>query len=379
MSSGQPLYLRIKDRIRAEILFDRGLGPGSRLPTERELQQRFGVSRPTIAKALAALASEGEVFVAQGRGRYASAPNGVGLQTSARRRIGYVATIATETLTQRACCGIERAARRLGYGVVMASANNDVRQEREAVHDLIASGICGLIIYPVPRSDGVSDSDYLTGEPLGVPVVLIDTPLPEHGYTQFVFDNEKACYTLTSWLIEHGHTSIAYTVGDAGLRHGPLTARLRGYRNALADHGVPEDPSLVVHYPGMDLQQLRQAAVRLAESRPRPTAVIATDDMGAMVLIEQFATLGISVPEDIHIVGFDDREEARRMRHQFSTTRPDFERLGEGACEELVALVAGESQPNRTFVYDVPLVFRRRTPALASEVHADELAGVVLT
>ena len=61
------------------------------------------------------------------------------------------------------------------------------------------------------------------------------------------------------------------------------------------------------------LQQLRQAAVRLAQSRPRPTAVIATDDMGAMVLIEQFATLGISVPEDIHIVGFD--EQSAALRH----------------------------------------------------------------
>ncbi|MBM3493336.1 MAG: LacI family transcriptional regulator, partial [Armatimonadetes bacterium] len=68
--------------------------------------------------------------------------------------------------------------------------------------------------------------------------------------------------------------------------------------------------------------------------------------------------LGVRVPEDVYVAGFDDREETRRLKHQFSTTRPDFERMGESACEVLAALISGAARPDRTFVYDVPLVTR---------------------
>lgn len=367
MTTGQPLYLRIRDRIRAEILYQQGLGPGSRLPTERELQLRFGVSRPTIAKALAALASEGELVASQGRGRFAAARNGVMRSSEARRRIGYVATIATETLTQRAFSGIERVARRSGYGVVMASANDRVDQEREAVHDLIASGTCGIIVYPVPRPVQMDGPDYLSAETFNVPIVLFDTGMPHQGHTQFLFDNERACYGLTTWLIEHGHTSIAYAVGDAGIRHGPLLARVRGYVNALTDKGLGCREDLVAHYQYNDRGVIGELAARFAGMENRPTALIATDDMAAVEFIERFDALGLRVPDDIQVVGFDDREEARRLRHQFSTTRPDFERLGELACEELIRLVRGDVPSGGSFVLEVPLVIRRHPSVRVTE------------
>jgi DNA-binding LacI/PurR family transcriptional regulator len=367
MTTGQPLYLRIRDRIRAEILFGVNPGPGGRLPTERDLQLRFGVSRPTIAKALAALASKGEVLAAQGRGRFVPVREDGPAVAEPRARIGYVATIASETLTQRAFSGIERAARRLGFGVVMASANNLVEQEREAVNDLVASGARGIIVYPVPRPDPMPEPDYLQNGSIGVPIVLLDTALPEQGHTQLVFDNERACYQLTSWLIEHGHRRIAYAIGDMGLRHGPLVARIAGYEKALRDHGLQEDPSLAPHYHHGDRDAIRAICDDFARMEPGPTALIATDDMAAVECIERFAELGVRVPEDVYVAGFDDREETRRLKHQFSTTRPDFERMGESACEELVRLISGGTRPDRTFVYDVPLVIRRHGAIRAAD------------
>lgn len=379
MTTGQPLYLRIRDRIRAEILYEQGLGPDGRLPTERELQMRFGVSRPTIAKALAALASEGELLVAHGRGRFIHGLDRIERQLPKRARIGYVASIATETLTQRALCGIERAARQAGYGVVMASANDSYMQEKEAVRDLVASGAVGIIIYPVPRPIGMPEPDYLSSSSIGVPLVLLDTGLPEHGHTQFIFDNERVCYGLTAWLIEHGHKRIAYVLGDQGILHGPLIARLRGYRRALAAHGLAEIPDLIVHHRPRDSRAIADVAARFAAMQQRPTALIATDDMAAMEFIESFSRLGLHSPEDIHVVGFDDREEARRLKHQFSTTRPDFERLGECAAEELIALIGGEALPNRTYVHAVPLVIRRHGSSRGAEYVHDPSAMAVVT
>jgi len=354
-----PLYLRIRDRIRAEFLLDGPQEGARRLPTERALQERYGVSRPTIAKAIAALAAEGDLVSAQGRGRFVVARNDGAESGAPIKRLGYVASIATETLTQRVCFGIERAARRRGYRVVMANANNRVDQEREAAHDLVASGVQGLVVYPVPRPDVMEAPDYLCSDTFEVPLVLVDTATPDQPHTQFVFDNEHLGYEATSWLLAHGHRRIGFVVGDEGVRHEPLRLRVAGYRRALADHGVPQDGELVRHFDFFSAEALRRVAGGIAAMPDRPTAVIATEDMCAAELIDHLAALGLRAPEDIQVVGFDDRPEVRRSRHLFNTTRPDFERLGERACEELVRCVEEPALGVRVYLLEVPLLIRR--------------------
>lgn len=372
-----PLYLQIRDRIRAECLT--GIEPvgDRRLPTERELQARFGVSRPTIAKALAALAAEGDLVSAQGRGRFVVARGNGSEPGDAARRIGYVASIATEVLTQRAFFGIERAARRHGYRVVMASANNRVDQESEAARDLIASGACGLVIYPVPRPEAMEQPDYLCAEDLGVPVALLDTATDAHPHPQFIFDNEQLGYDVTSWLMERGRTRIAFLRGDAGIVHSPLQAREAGYRRAHAAHGLPLDETLIRRYDAYRIGALRRLAVEVAGMTPRPTAVIATEDLAATELIERLADLGVSVPQDVQVVGFDDRPEAHRVKPPFNTTRPDFERLAERACEDLIRRIeagTGSAQNASTnarvawrYVFSVPLLTRRTSEGKFAE------------
>jgi DNA-binding LacI/PurR family transcriptional regulator len=359
-----PLHERLKQRILDDITAEFGQKKGVRLPSERDLQTRYGVSRPTISKALAALAADGVLVRSSGRGRFvlgavsstALAADGTPVST---RRIGFIAPRSSAELIQRIFHGIDRAAHRRDCHVVLSSAGSLSEREEAVARDLIASGIQGLILYPANRRDDAVAQDYLMSERLGVPLILVDTCLPEHGHTQVIFDNRRVGGAMTSWLIGRGHSRIGLISVTEHLRHAPLAARLEGYKDALHDHGIAFDPDLVGMYEPLNETEEICALLDGWLHRPdRPTALIAPEDNVAMEIIEQLELRGIHVPEDVEVVGFDNCETARRFRPAFTTTSPDLERMGEIACELLLEAIDNGGLPPRTYVLDVPLTVR---------------------
>lgn len=369
MANFVPLYQRIKERIRTDLLEAQTHAAVVRLPTERELQVRYQVSRPTISKALTMLAAEGLLVKAQGRGNFVlpkrpAAPSAI---SHPPRRIGYVAPLSGEELVQRLFHGIDRTAHRRDYRVLMGSAGNHVARERAAALELIASGARGLIIYPVPRRDFELASDYLRCEDLGVPLVLVDTCTPEQGHAQVIFDNWRAGYAMTCWLISKGYCRIGLLSHTEHLHHPPLAARLRGYLDALRDHAVALDPALIRRFePNERAEELEAIAEEWLQMPDPPTAIIAPEDMVALELIELLHSRGVRVPDDIRVTGFDNREAARRFRPTFTTTSPDFERMGEIACDLLLDGIEAGTLIPRTHILDVPLLVRRRSGGQAT-------------
>jgi len=377
-----PLYQQIKDRIATEVLANPGSLPEGRLPTERELEVRYGVSRPTISKALAALAAEGFLVKAPGRGMFAVTPavsrsGGERFQAvRPPRRIGFVAPIATEALVRRSFSGADRAARRRGYCAILGGSEDDMDHEQEVARELIASGAQGLVIYPVPRQREVVKADYLVASSLPVPVVLIDTCVPEQGHTQVVFNNRQAGYDVASWLLGKGCVRIGVLFYSEEMYHGPLAERLRGYRQAMTDYGITPRPEWIERFkPTADQEDLRGALRKLLD-HGHPDAIIAADDIAAMDVIEELEHLGFRVDEQIRIAGFDNRDVARHFRPPFPTTAPDFERMGAMACDLLLDALEGGGESQRTYVLDVPMVvsrsaIRHRLPARS----APQVAG----
>jgi DNA-binding LacI/PurR family transcriptional regulator len=361
-----PLYQQIKERIAADVLAGPVSLPEGRLPTERELEARYGVSRPTISKALAALAAEGLLVKAPGRGMFAVTPadtigNGHSrAQGQTPRRIGFVAPISTEALVRRSFSGADRAARRRGYCAILGGSEDDMWQEQEVVRELIASGAQGLVIYPTPRQRDTLAADYLVANPPPVPIVLVDTCVPEQGHTQVVFNNRQAGYDVTSWLLGKGCRRIGVLFYPDEMYHGPLDERLRGYRQAMADHGIAPKPEWIERFvPGVDRDDLHRAVARLVERNPGLDAIIAADDIAALDAIEELEHLGIRVGEQMRVVGFDNRDVARHFRPAFPTTAPDFERMGAMACDHLLDALEGGGESLRTYVMDVPMLVSR--------------------
>jgi DNA-binding LacI/PurR family transcriptional regulator len=357
----EPLYLRIKEQIRKDWCLpqsDRGL---ERMPTLNELQEQYGVSRPTISKALASLAAEGVLVKEAGRGMFAlpAASDPEQALPPARKIIGYIAPLYGAELSQDVFSGIDRVAQRRGWRVLMASSGDSMEHERAAAQEMIAAGAQGLVIYPALRHGSLQEKEYLRTEDLGVPLVLVDTCTRDQGHTQIIFDNRRAGAQITNWLLEQGRRRIGLAFYQEDMHHPGLDARYQGYIGALKEFGLSVDSQLVhrdqYDNAGSGLGPVLDEWFSLPEP---PDAIIAMDDMAALSMTDQLAARGVRVPDDVLVAGFDNRVAARRFQPAFVTTAPDFEDLGGTACETLLDGVQSGDLPPQVYVLPVPLLVR---------------------
>lgn len=173
-----------------------------------------------------------------------------------------------------------------------------------------------------------------------VPVVAVD---PHTGHAELPTvetDNFGGARNATSYLIRLGHRRIGFVAGRSDLRSA--AAREAGYRQALSEAGLPFDPARVV-VGNYERECAREAAQRLLTRGDRPTAVFAANDLSALVLIEVARELGLEVPRDLSVVGFDDVPEASRYPLPLTTVRQPMGQIGAAAADLVVALMNGEA------------------------------------
>ena len=194
---------------------------------------------------------------------------------------------------------------------------------------------------------------------LGVPVVLLDTCTPAQGHAQIVFDNRRAGADMTRWLQAHGHRRIGLILYREEVHHPALEARYQGYQDALRDAGRALDSDLVRRVPPAEQHAALEAALTDLLALPEPpTAMIASNDLMAVEIIEILSSRGVPVPAGVAVAGFDNLAVARRYRPAFPTTAPDFEQMGEIACQTLLDSLAAGTRPVQTYILSVPLLIR---------------------
>lgn len=366
--SSIPNYTRIAEEIKEEWLSDDCLSGPRKLPTQEELAQQFGVSRATIIRALARLAAEGCVHSMQGRGVYITAP----LQGDAGvERISLIVPNLNAPVIVDACRGIERRARQLGYQVLLASSEFGLEHERELIEQHIKTGVRGVVLYPVTRSAQDLANDYLAHWSSDIPIVTIDIECKTWRCSRILFDNTRLAYDMTQHLIRRNRRHIAFMTAQPDRLHSSIHDRQRGWMTAMQEACL-EIPSAYREWPLRDndigisvpnyaptQDQYDALAKSLLDLQPRPDAVIVWDDVVAAHLIHALMHLGVRVPEEICVTGFDhDPSIGRLFRPLFPTSRPDFMRLGELAVDILAELISGMQKQPCTYFYSVPVVWR---------------------
>ncbi len=144
---------------------------------------------------------------------------------------------------------------------------------------------------------------------------------------------EAGAFTATSHLIEKGHRRIGFVNGEPWM--DASIDRLGGYRRALANAGIPFDSTIVRNGDWLPLQGHRHTLDLIAQMSP-PTAIFCANDLMAIGALEAAAQLGLRVPEDISIMGYDDQELARYTNPPLSTlVLPNYE-MGRRAVDLLI-------------------------------------------
>jgi DNA-binding LacI/PurR family transcriptional regulator len=280
--------------------------------------------------------------------------------------------------------GVEKTCRKHGYHMVMASTDNDYEAERDQIRRMSEAGCAAVVLTPTPRTRKQLQTDYLRSEFLDLPIVLLDAAYPEQKRSQVVFDNYSAGYEMTKLLLREGHKRIAFielNTAEGDLLYRSVADRRRGYMDAIGEAGLPlvkEDIwTLCVDPVGSDADIPRSVLKRLPEEmypeviplmdrwarlEDRPTAVIALEDTVASQLVNIAMEMGITIPDQLQIVGFDNTIAGRTCRPSFPTTDPDFARAGQMAAEIAFQHLRGSTREQTIYVLPAPI--RRRKTAL---------------
>lgn len=201
-------------------------------------------------------------------------------------------------------------------GVVDALGNTDREmivhivesaEQRKKALRTITSGVkpAGVVVISLP----LEAEDVQRFKGLGIPVVAVDVALD--GVPSITVDDVAGGYLATSYLIEQGHREIAFLgdVDDQGLGFRSSVNRQRGYSQALTDHGIQSRAELIRTGPFGRVTAHEMTRDLLALSN-RPTAVFAASDVQAFGVLEALSAHGLSVPDDMSVMGFDDIEMA---------------------------------------------------------------------
>ncbi len=195
----------------------------------------------------------------------------------------------------------------------------------------------------------------------GVPTVLLNCYTKDRRHYSVVPAEVSGGFAATQYLIERGHRRIAFINGEAWM--DAAADRLRGYRQALATADIPFDRTLVLNGDWLPLAGYHNT-LELLRRPKRPTAIFCANDLMAVGALEAAAEQGLSVPEDVSIMGYDDQELARYTHPPLtSLVLPNYE-MGRRAAEVLIALALQDKQARPMMIkIDGPVVERSTVSA----------------
>jgi len=275
------------------------------------------------------------------------------------RRTGSIGLILDEIETPlflQALTVIEPMARSAGYNVLLCNARH-VREEREALNLLLEKQIDGLIL--LSTSERREDAYLLELQEVGLPVVLINRKTDHLGpnYDSICWDNVGGVAAAVEHLVHQGHRRIAHLRGP--LRRRSSEERLRGYRLGLKECGLVHDETYIRSgdYTGTPEAWEKATTELLALANP-PTAIIASDDLVAAVVMRTIQNAGLRVPANIAIVGIDDQPFCTLLNPALATVRLPVIEAGQRAIALLLDKIGGKGEAGTHILLPCPLIVR---------------------
>jgi DNA-binding LacI/PurR family transcriptional regulator len=363
--SSEPLHAQIAARVRREVR-DGVYGPGQRLPAEVELARQLGVSRGTVRHALTALLDEGLLQTVPGRGTFVN--GGAPL-----RSIGLIGLIMPSIVRARnpeLIDGAEEVARQAGYSLILGISGDERWLEADQLQRIEAQGASGAIVYTV---DGPTDMPVLRRlVDRGFPLVLIDRYVPDLAIDSVTMDNIGGGFLATQHLIEQGYRRVGY-IGTDNILTSSLVERMAGYRWALGQYGLPYDADLVCtdirrflawppREPDKELHN-EQVLRAFLSRRDRPEAVFVCNDYAAFQVVQVAEAVGLRIPEDFALVGFDNVSYHEYFGVPLTTIDQHRHEIGTTAMTLLLDRIAGRRTQLSRIVIATRLVVRRSSGA----------------
>lgn len=354
----QPKYKLIFETLRQGIISGQ-YGNGARLPSEGELERRFGASRMTVVKAVRQLQQMGLVVRRVGSGTFVSSPSERG-----SRLFGLLIPDLGQTeIFEPICQGMAKFQPGNKYSLLWGNAASDNEKKEQSAehlcHQYIAQGVSGVFFAPLeytPVKDQVNQKIVSALDKAKIPVVLLDRCVAAYPrrskYDLVGIENRRTAFVATEHLVQVGAKRIAFFARRFSA--SSVDARIAGYREALFAYGMLRDENLVFAGNPSD-----DSFVRSILDKQKPDAFLCANDRTAANLMQTLTALNRSIPDEIRIVGIDDVKYANLLSIPLTTQHQPCLEIGAVAMSTMLQRVEHPELLARDILLSCSLVIRK--------------------
>ena len=314
--------------------------------TLKDVAERMGVSVTTVSRALKNRPDIGEetkakiVALVEEMG-YVPNMVAAGLRLERMPFVGAVIMDSANPFFAGVLRGIQDVAYGEGYQTVLCNTDFNSVHELESIRLLEQLRVAGILLYPAQTDPEGSPQSVEAMLRSGPPVVLMGRYYEDIEANWVIFDNPLGGYLATHHALERGYSKVAYLAGERGT--SATERRYEGYRRALQEYDLPTDPSLVI-WGGRGVQDGRTGFSQLIAKHRPPFAVFCLNDLVAIGALAVALEMGLKVPDDVAVIGYDDIELATVVSVPLTTVASSAYSLGETASRLLLDVLSGEKE-----------------------------------
>lgn len=317
--------------------------------TLRDIAATLNLSVNTVSRALSGkdgISENTRALVRAEAERVGYVPNALArsLVLGSAMTMGLVITNPSNPFYAQLISTVEVRARDHGYSLLLVVTDESDQNEMRAAESLLRSSVSGAIVVPVQVG---SDAWRRLGS-AGVPTVLLNRDLPELGFRFVGTDNELGGYRAAGHAISRGARSIVVLEEDLPIT--TIAHRIAGFRRAMTEAGLPLPRGSIISVPTRRYEQAAlpwqpeqayQVARRLLRRAKLPDAVVVGNDYFALGLYRALEEHGLTVPDDMMVIGFGDYPFSGFLSPPLTTVRLPAEEVGNIAVDLLVEEIAG--------------------------------------
>ncbi|HCE2448702.1 TPA: substrate-binding domain-containing protein [Vibrio parahaemolyticus] len=280
------------------------------------------------------------------------------LKVNRTKTIGMLVTTSTNPFFGEVVKGVERSCYHKGYSLILCNTEGDNERMRQSINTLLQKRVDGLILM----------CSSLEGERIDVFERYPDIPVVVMDWGPMLFTSDKiqdnslrGGYLAAKYLIDCGHSEIGCITGPL-IKH-QAQMRYEGYKRAMNEAGLEFNANWIIE-SDFECEGGYQAFKKMAERGTLPSSIFVSNDMMAMGVINAANELGIKVPDDLSIIGYDDIHIAKFMSPSLTTIHQPKYRLGQAAVETLVRRLDDKSNEAQVVQLEPTLVVRNSVKLL---------------
>jgi DNA-binding LacI/PurR family transcriptional regulator len=276
------------------------------------------------------------------------------LSRKSSKVFGVLIPTAKNSIFGNSITAIQEAAQENGFSIMLGNTHYDRGIEKNLLERFQERQVAGLILTGFNVGQEPIIQELIE---MGIPCVVIWEKLDNNMISYVGFDNFKAAFTMTEYLISLKHKRIGLLIGPF-TKMGRVTKRLKGYKSALEKNGIPFEPSLVIERVPT-LFDGKEAMGALLSLPDPPTAVFAASDWLAIGGLATIKERGLRVPDDISLAGFDDIDVAAYCDPPLTTMRVPAHEMGRLAIRVLLEMINNNGTGIRQYSLETDLIIRK--------------------